>query len=98
LSWSWTTVLALIAALLIKLTTRWSWTPYLLLLTVFAVMPVVLTGHSASGGAHDMAVNSLAFHLVAACVWVGGLFALLAHGWNRGEYLDLAARRFSFVA
>lgn len=98
LSWSWTTVLALIAALLIKLTTRWSWTPYLLLLTVFAVMPVVLTGHSASGGAHDMAVNSLAFHLVAACVWVGGLFALLVHGWNRGEYLDLAARRFSFVA
>lgn len=98
LAWAWTTVLALIVALLIRLTVRWSWTPYLLLLSIVALMPAILTGHSASGGAHDMAVNSLALHLVAACLWVGGLFALLVHGWRNGEYTELAARRFSFVA
>ncbi len=97
-AWAWTTVLALITALLIRLSVRWSWTPYLLLLSLVALMPVALTGHSSSGGSHDMATNSLVLHLVAASVWAGGLFALLVHSLRGGEYTDLAARRFSFVA
>ncbi|MCD2109970.1 MULTISPECIES: cytochrome c oxidase assembly protein [Rhodococcus] len=97
-AWAWTTVLALITALLIRLTVRWSWTPYLLLLSVVALMPIALTGHSSSGGSHDMATNSLVLHLVAASVWAGGLFALLAHSMRGGEHTDIAARRFSFVA
>ncbi|UYP20417.1 bifunctional copper resistance protein CopD/cytochrome c oxidase assembly protein [Rhodococcus sp. Z13] len=98
LAWAWTTVLALIAALLIRLAVRWSWTPFLLLLSLVALMPVALTGHSSSGGAHDMATNSLILHLVAASVWTGGLFALLVHALRGGAHTDLAARRFSVVA
>ncbi len=98
LAWAWTTVLALITAILIRLALRWSWTPYLLLLSLVTLMPIALTGHSSSGGSHDMATNSLVLHLVAASIWAGGLFAVLAHAWRRGEYSDLAARRFSFVA
>ncbi|NLU63114.1 bifunctional copper resistance protein CopD/cytochrome c oxidase assembly protein [Rhodococcus sp. HNM0563] len=98
LAWAWTTVLALITAILIRLALRWSWTPYLLLLSIVALMPIALTGHSSTGGSHDMATNSLVLHLVAASVWAGGLFAVLAHAWRRGDHSDLAARRFSFVA
>lgn len=98
LAWAWTTVLALITALLIRLAVRWSWVPYLLLLSLVALMPVALTGHSSSGGSHDLATNSLVLHLVAASVWAGGLFALLAHSWRGGDHTDVAARRFSFVA
>ncbi|WP_016692463.1 cytochrome c oxidase assembly protein [Rhodococcus rhodochrous] len=98
LAWAWTTVLALITALLIRLAVRWSWMPYLLLLSFVALMPIALTGHSSSGGSHDMATNSLVLHLVAASVWAGGLFALFAHSMRGGEHTDIAARRFSFVA
>lgn len=98
LAWAWTTVLALITALLTRLAVRWSWTPYLLLLSFVALMPIALTGHSSSGGSHDMATNSLVLHLGAASVWAGGLFALLAHSMRGGEHTDVAARRFSFVA
>ncbi|MEE2056641.1 cytochrome c oxidase assembly protein [Rhodococcus artemisiae] len=98
LAWAWTTVLALITAILIRLALRWSWTPYLLVLSLVTLMPIALTGHSSSGGSHDMATNSLVLHLGAASIWAGGLFAVLAHAWRRGEYSDLAARRFSFVA
>lgn len=98
LAWAWTTVLALITALLIRLAVRWSWVPYLLLLSLVTLMPVALTGHSSSGGSHDLATNSLVLHLVAASVWAGGLFALLAHSWRGGDHTDVAARRFSFVA
>jgi cytochrome c oxidase assembly factor CtaG/putative copper export protein len=98
LAWAWTTVLALITAIVTRLALRWSWTPYLLLLSLVALMPIALTGHSSTGGSHDMATNSLVLHLVAASVWAGGLFAVLAHAWRRGEHSDLAARRFSFVA
>ncbi|WP_026002936.1 cytochrome c oxidase assembly protein [Rhodococcus sp. R1101] len=98
LAWAWTTVLALITALLARLAVRWSWTPYLLLLSFVALMPIALTGHSSSGGSHDMATNSLVLHLGAASVWAGGLFALLAHSMRGGEHTDVAARRFSFVA
>ena len=45
-----------------------------------------------------MATNSLILHLVAASLWAGGLFALLAHARRRGAYTDVAARRFSAVA
>ncbi|OOL27045.1 copper resistance protein CopD, partial [Rhodococcus rhodochrous] len=98
LAWAWTAALALILAVLIRAAVRWSWVPYLLLLSLVTLMPLALTGHSSSGGSHDMATNSLVLHLVAAAVWAGGLFALLAHGWRRGAHTDLAARRFSFVA
>ena len=97
-AWRWTAVLAALVTLASVAVLRWSWTPLLLAGSVITLIPLGLTGHSSAGGSHDLATNSLLIHLVAASVWAGGLLALLAHALRAGEYLDLAARRFSGIA
>ena len=66
--------------------------------SICVVMPLALTGHSASGGAHDFGTNSLIWHLVAMLLWVGGLMALTAHAMRRGPHLPEATRRYSRIA
>jgi putative copper export protein len=61
------------------------------------VIPVVLTGHSASAADHVPAVTALGVHVVAAAAWVGGLIALLRYG-RSPEDLAPAADRFSTLA
>lgn len=97
-AWRWTALLAAAVALASLPVLRWSWTPALLAGSVLTLVPLGLTGHSAAGGSHDLATNSLLIHLVAAGLWAGGLFALLVHALRGGEHADLAARRFSTVA
>ncbi|GAA3580664.1 cytochrome c oxidase assembly protein [Amycolatopsis ultiminotia] len=97
-AWLWTALIAILLALGCRLVLSWGWTAVLFFVSVAGLVPVAVTGHSASGGSHDMATNSLLFHLVAAALWVGGLLALLALGWRRGKHLSLAARRFSRLA
>ncbi|WP_299950984.1 CopD family protein [uncultured Modestobacter sp.] len=58
------------------------------------VVPVVLSGHSSAAEDHLLAVTTLAVHVVAASLWVGGLGALL--WWGRGPVA--AAERFSVLA
>ncbi|TWP51321.1 copper resistance protein CopD [Lentzea tibetensis] len=97
-AWAITAVIVSLIALGCRLVLSWGWTTALFFLAVFALVPVAVTGHSSSGGAHDLATNSLLFHLVAAALWVGGLIALLAHGKRGGDHLALATTRFSKVA
>ncbi|WP_027499840.1 cytochrome c oxidase assembly protein [Rhodococcus sp. UNC363MFTsu5.1] len=97
-AWRSTAILAVLLAVATRLVLRWSWTPVLLLLGIATLIPLALTGHSSSGGSHDLATNSLLWHLIAAALWAGGLFALLAHARRRGAYTDVATRRFSNVA
>ncbi len=97
-AWRWTAGLALVVTVVARSVLRWAWTPVLFALSLLTLVPLALTGHSAAGGSHDLATNSLLIHLVAAALWSGGLLALLAHGMRRGEHTDLAARRFSAVA
>ncbi|MCZ2828960.1 CopD family protein [Modestobacter sp. VKM Ac-2986] len=61
------------------------------------VVPAVLTGHSSAAEDHLFAVTTLAVHVVAASVWVGGLGALLVYG-RRDESLPAAVGRFSALA
>jgi putative copper resistance protein D len=61
------------------------------------VVPAVLTGHAVSAGNHAVAATTLAVHVVAASVWIGGLLALVLHGRGR-EDLAPASSRFSAVA
>ena len=42
-----------------------------------AALPQVFTGHSASAGDHQIAVDSMLYHVVGAVLWAGGLLALL---------------------
>ncbi|TDP38404.1 cytochrome c oxidase assembly protein [Nocardia ignorata] len=97
-AWRTTTVLALVLAIGCRLALRWSWTPILLALAIGTMMPLALTGHSSSGGSHDVATNSLILHMISAAVWVGGLVAVLAHAMRGGADTDVAARRFSLAA
>ncbi|MEV6275104.1 cytochrome c oxidase assembly protein [Nocardia sp. NPDC051832] len=97
-AWRTTVVLALIVAIGCRLALRWGWAPVLFGGAVVTMMPLALTGHSSSGGAHDVATNSLILHLISSAVWVGGLFAVLAYAMRGGEHTGLAARRFSLTA
>lgn len=67
-------------------------------IAVAAMVPLALGGHSAAASDHATAVNSLAVHLVAAAVWVGGLLALAVMRPTLGKDLAATAERFSVVA
>ncbi|BBY90296.1 Copper resistance D [Mycolicibacterium tokaiense] len=97
-AWRWTAILAAAVTLASIPVLRWSWTPVLTAAALATLIPLGLTGHSSSGGSHDVATNSLLIHLVAASLWAGGLLALLAHALRGGGHADVAARRFSAVA
>lgn len=97
-AWRWTAVLAAVVAVAGIPVLRWTLTPLLLLGSLVTLVPLGLSGHSSSGGAHDMATNSLLIHLAAGALWVGGLLALLVHAWRVGGHLDVAVQRFSTVA
>ncbi|MFC5381056.1 copper resistance D family protein [Aquipuribacter nitratireducens] len=47
-----------------------------LALAAAALVPPAFAGHSAASDAHELAVGSLAVHVVAASLWVGGLAVL----------------------
>jgi len=97
-AWRWTALFAFVVALVSAPVLRWSWTPVLFIGSLVTLLPLALTGHSSSGGSHDVATNSLLVHVIAGALWAGGLLALLAHALRGGEHADLAARRFSAVA
>ncbi|BBY30871.1 cytochrome c oxidase assembly protein [Mycolicibacterium sediminis] len=97
-AWRWTAALALIVTIASIPVLRWSWTPLLFGGSLLTLLPLALSGHSSSGGSHDLATNSLIIHLVAGALWAGGLLALLAHAVRGGEHADVAARRFSAIA
>ena len=67
----------------------------LLLATLLAIVIPVFQSHSASSGSHLMAIGSLAIHVIALALWVGGVFALsfLAPGKRA-----VAVPRFSVMA
>jgi cytochrome c oxidase assembly factor CtaG len=97
-AWLLTAAIAFLAALGSRLVLTWGWTAALFLIAVAGLFPLGVSGHSSSGGQHDLATNSLLLHLLAAALWVGGLIALLAHGRRKGAHLGLAASRFSKLA
>ena len=49
---------------------------FLLLATLVAIVIPVFQSHSASSGSHSMAIGSLAIHVIALSLWVGGVFAI----------------------
>ena len=67
-------------------------------LSVLAVLPLALAGHAAGSASHDTAVNSLAVHLVAAVLWVGGLLGLVVLRPLLGRGLAVSVARYSTLA
>ncbi|WP_277453056.1 cytochrome c oxidase assembly protein [Janibacter sp. DB-40] len=66
--------------------------------SLFALLPLALSGHSAASLDHMGGVNALAFHLLTATVWVGGLIALVVIRPSLGSHLQVTVRRYSVVA
>lgn len=109
-TWRWTALIAALVTVVSIPVLRWSWTPLLFGGALFTLVPIALSGHSSTGGSHDVATNSLLIHLLFGAVWAGGLLALLAHALRGGsdgqersdqgmsQHGALAARRFSKVA
>jgi putative copper resistance protein D len=99
-AWLLTSFVALVVAVGCRFALTWGMTATLFVVALFGLTPVAVTGHSSAGGQHDLATNSLLFHLVAASMWVGGLVALLMFGRRvtSGPALKLAAVRFSATA
>ncbi len=100
-AWRWTALFAVAVTVVSAPVLRWSWTPVLFAGSLVTLLPLALTGHSSSGGSHDIATNSLLVHLVAGAVWAGGLLALLVHalrgsaggGWSTPTWRRDGSRR-----
>ncbi len=97
-AWLVTASIAFVLAVACRFVLSWGGSILLFAGSLAGLFPLVATGHSASGGAHDVATSSLLFHVFAAVLWVGGLVALLAHVARGGNHAGLVARRFSAVA
>ncbi len=101
-AWLVTALIALLVLAACRTVLGWGWTVVTFGLCLLGPMPVALTGHSATGGSHDIASDSLVLHVVAACLWVGGLIAVLAtavaRGPDRTAALATAVPRYSRVA
>ena len=71
----------------------------LLVAAIVATTPPAFTGHSASAGAHELAVTGLALHIITICAWVGGLVVVLYHTMRRDAQAPVVAvNRFSRMA
>ena len=68
---------------------------FLLLATLVAIVIPVFQSHSASSGSHSMAIGSLAIHVIALSLWVGGVFAI---AFLTPETRASAVPRFSVLA
>ncbi|MCX6462619.1 MAG: cytochrome c oxidase assembly protein [Pseudonocardiales bacterium] len=101
-AWTWTALIAALVVVGTHTVLTWGWAVVLFGIALAGPVPVALSGHSASGGAHDIATDSLLLHVLAASLWVGGLVALLAlaaaRGPDRASALATAVPRFSAVA
>ena len=101
-AWLATALIALLVLAACRTVLGWGWTVVTFGLSVIGPLPVALTGHSATGGSHDVASDSLMLHVLAACLWVGGLIAVLgtaaARGPDRATALATAVPRYSRLA
>ncbi len=65
---------------------------------LLAILPLALAGHAAGDADHESAVNTIAFHLVGATLWVGGLLALVLLRPLLGRRLPVVVARYSTMA
>ena len=102
MAWTLTALVALLVLAGTRTVLSWGWAVVLFGLAMAGPLPVTFTGHSATGGAHDVASNSLVLHVLAAALWVGGLAAVVvlsaARGSDRATALATAVPRFSRLA
>jgi putative copper resistance protein D len=97
-AWLVTAVIAVVVFAGCRMALSWGTSVVLLAGAVLGLLPVAATGHSAAGGSHDLASDSLMLHVVAASLWIGGLVGLLALAGSGKAQLATAVPRFSRLA
>ena len=91
-------VLAIIVAIgAISTSTTGACAAWLIIAVAATTLPA-LAGHSAGLGDHALATTCAVAHVVAAVVWMGGLFALAVHAFRREVPMEHPVRRFSTIA
>ncbi|WP_207631077.1 MULTISPECIES: cytochrome c oxidase assembly protein [unclassified Actinopolyspora] len=93
-AWLLSAAVTLALALTCHFVLRWRTTMALAAVGVLALLPPVLVGHAASNAGHDFASDSMAFHVVAAVLWLGSLIAVLAHSRRNGAQAEVVLRRY----
>ena len=69
-----------------------------LVIALLGMLTPGVTGHASSSASHEVAVTTVALHVAAASLWVGGLGALVVLLGRRRELLAVALPRFSTLA
>ena len=70
----------------------------MLVIALLGMLTPGVTGHASSSASHEVAVTTVALHVAAASLWVGGLAAILVLLGRRRELLVTALPRFSTLA
>ncbi len=70
----------------------------LLVAALLGALTPAVTGHAGASADHQLAVVTVALHVAAAALWVGGLGAVLAVAAPRPRLLEAVLPRFSTLA
>lgn len=71
---------------------------FVLLVALLSVGAPALTGHSGLSSNHEIATSSLAVHILALSIWIGGLFALTMVVQSAPTNFAAIVQRFSHIA
>ena len=91
-------IIAVFIALLSRIILRPGWAAVLLLAAIIGLLPQALSGHASGADDHDVAVDTMIFHLVGISLWIGGLLAFLGMVRQNVGNLPVVARRYSNLA
>ena len=92
-AWLVTAATAGVVAVVAPRVLRWQPSVAVAGLAVFAVLPPLAVGHSASDTGHDIATAAIMIHVPAAVIWLGVLVALL-RARGVGRFTAAIARRY----
>ena len=90
--------IAVLIALLSRVVLRPSWAVLLLVAALAGLLPQALSGHASGSDDHDVAIDTMIFHLVGISLWIGGLLAFLGMVRQNVANLPVIARRYSNLA
>ncbi|AYG03507.1 cytochrome c oxidase assembly protein [Gryllotalpicola protaetiae] len=98
-AWGITTLAAAAATVLCFAVRNQVGLVFVTVLAIGALIPIALQGHAAGTSGHNLAITSLALHIIGAAVWIGGLLTLvLIRNALGGERLPTVLSRYSSLA
>lgn len=90
--------IAALIALVSRIILRPGWAFVLLFAGICALLPQSLSGHASGTNDHDVAVDTMIFHLIGISIWIGGLLAFMGMVRQNVPHLPSIARRYSNLA